>query len=99
MRRVNSIYGLITADEREQPYNEVWNEPIKIIAKKYEISDVSLRKHCSKFGIPLPPRGYWEKIKNGKSVFKPPLPKVTSELKKHIRNYVIKYKYDILIRY
>ncbi|MDQ0220666.1 hypothetical protein ELQ35_05980 [Peribacillus cavernae] len=96
MRRVNNFFrGSITADEREQLYNEIWTEPVKIVAKKYEISDVALRKHCSKFGIPLPPRDYWEKVKNGKSVYKPPLPKVTGELKKYIRNYFIKYRCDL----
>ncbi|MCA1291912.1 hypothetical protein LBW89_02650 [Paenibacillus sp. alder61] len=54
-----------------------------------------LRKHCIRFGIPLPPRGYWEKLKAGKSVYKSALPKVTGELKKHVRNYVIKYKHDV----
>lgn len=86
--------GTITAEERERLYNEIWSEPVKIVAKRYEISDVALRKHCVRFGIPLPPRGYWEKVKSGKVANKPVLPKVEGELKKRIRNYVIKFKYD-----
>lgn len=96
MGRTNTfLSGTITADEREHLYSEIWTEPVKTVAERYEISDVALRKHCIRYGIPLPPRGYWEKLKAGKSVHKPALPKVTSELRKHIRNYVIKYKYDV----
>ncbi|TCZ71458.1 hypothetical protein E0485_22670 [Paenibacillus albiflavus] len=87
--------GTITADERERLYNEIWSEPIKIVAKRYEISDVALRKHCIRFGIPLPLRGHWEKVKAGKFVYKPVLPKIEGELKKQIRNYVIKYKHYV----
>lgn len=70
-------------------------EPVKTVAQWYEISDVALRKHCIRYGIPLPTRGYWEKVKAGKSVYKSALPKVTGELKKQIRNYVIKFKFDV----
>ncbi|WP_163855148.1 hypothetical protein [Paenibacillus elgii] len=96
MRKINHFFqGTITAEERENLYNEIWSEPVKTVAQRYEISDVALRKHCVKYGIPLPPRGYWEKLKAGKSVYKPALPKVVGDLKNHIRNYVIRYKHDV----
>lgn len=37
--------------EREKLYNEVWAEPMTTVTKRYEISDVALRKHCKKLGI------------------------------------------------
>lgn len=81
--RSNSLYfyGTINADEREQLFNEIQTDPLKIVAEKYIISDSTLRKHSSKFGTPLPPRDYWEKVKNGKSVYIHPLPKVAGDLK------------------
>lgn len=85
----------ITADEREALYNEVWFEPVTTVAKKYGISDNGLRKHCKRLGIPLPSSGYWAKVKAGQKVSKPALPKVTGELRKHVRNYAIKYRVDI----
>ena len=88
-------FKYITADERETLYNQVWAEPISTVATKYGISDNTLRRHCKRLKIPLPPSGYWAKVKAGQKVPKPALPKVTGELKKHVRNYAIKYRTDI----
>lgn len=88
-------FKYITADEREALYNEIWSEPVITVAKRYGMSDNGLRKHCKRLGIPLPPSGYWAKVKSGQKVSKPALPKVTGELKKHVRNYAIKYRTDI----
>lgn len=85
----------ITADEREMIYNEVWTEPVTTVAARYNLSDNGLRKHCRKYGIPLPPPGYWARVRAGQKVQKPALPQVYGELKSHIRNYVIKYRRDI----
>lgn len=88
-------FKFITADEREKLYNEVWAEPIAIVAQRYNISDTGLSKHCMRFGIPLPYRGYWAKINGGATLQKPSLPAVTGELRKYVRNYAIKYRTDI----
>jgi hypothetical protein len=88
-------FRFITADEREALYNEVWAEPVTTVAKRYGMSDNGLRKHCKRLGIPLPPSGYWARVKAGQKVSKPALPKVTGELKKHVRNYAIKYRTDL----
>lgn len=85
----------VTGDEREALYNEIWTEPVTIVAKRYGISDVGLRKHCKRLGIPLPSAGYWSKVRAGQTVPKPPLPKVTGELRRFVRNYVIKYQADV----
>ena len=37
----------------------VWQKPIIHAAKDVGVSDVMLRKHCVKLGIPLPTRGHW----------------------------------------
>lgn len=61
--------------ERQTLYNEVWEEPVTTVAKKYGVSDVAIHKICKSLNIPVPPRGYWAKLRAGKSVKKTPLPK------------------------
>lgn len=41
---------------------EVWAEPLRVVARRYGVSDVALAKRCRKLGIPLPGRGYWSKM-------------------------------------
>lgn len=88
-------FKYVTQEERERLYNEVWDEPLKIVAQRYNMSDNGLRKHCKRLWIPLPSVGYWAKIKAGKKVFKPDLPKVRGELKRYVHSYAIKYRSDI----
>ncbi|MCF2650589.1 hypothetical protein [Niallia circulans] len=85
----------MTQDEREKLYDEVWNKPLAEIAKKYKVSEATMRKHLKRLIIPLPPRGHWQKIINGESVQRIDLPPVSGILKKYIRNYVIKHRTDI----
>lgn len=33
-----------TAEEREKLYNEIWEEPVSIVSKRYDVSDTALRK-------------------------------------------------------
>ena len=61
---------------RSELYDIVWKEPIFKLAKEWFISDVGLSKVCRRHDIPIPPRGYWSKLKYGKAVPKRPvLPK------------------------
>ncbi|WP_430226945.1 hypothetical protein [Paraburkholderia tropica] len=60
--------------ERDKLYDEVWTEPVSTVAKRYQISDVALRKICISLGVPLPVAGHWAKVAAGKTVKKPPLP-------------------------
>jgi len=60
---------------RHQLYELVWSEPLSRLSKKYCISDNGLRKICKTMNIPLPPFGYWMKIKHKKHVKKLKLPR------------------------
>jgi hypothetical protein len=60
--------------ERDKLYEEIWSETVSKVSKRYGISDVGLRKICISLDIPVPPRGYWEKLAAGKAVNKPTLP-------------------------
>lgn len=59
--------------EREKLYEEIWSEPVSKVAKRYQISDVGLRKICVNLHIPVPPLGYWAKIAAGQTLKKPSL--------------------------
>jgi len=59
---------------REQLYDLVWSEPMQRLAKQIGISDVAIAKHCRKLGVPVPERGYWNKLQAGKPVTKTALP-------------------------
>lgn len=62
------------AFSRKQLYNLVWSESLLSLSKKYNISDVGLRKICHRMNIPVPKIGYWQKVKSGKSVSTMKLP-------------------------
>lgn len=59
-------------DERTKLFNEIWNEPMTTVSQRYGVSDNGLRKRCLNLEIPVPPRGYWAKLKAGLQV--PPKP-------------------------
>ncbi len=60
--------------DRAQLLDEVWSEPVQAVAPRYGLSDVGLKKLCSRLQIITPPWGYWAKVKAGKHV--PPRPKL-----------------------
>lgn len=62
--------------DRETLYNEVWTEPVTVVAPRYGLSDVGLAKICRALAIPLPSRGYWAKVKAGRVMGRVPLPKL-----------------------
>lgn len=54
--------------DRAKLLEEVWAEPVQIVALRYQLSDVGLKKLCNRLLIPTPPRGYWAKLKAGRTV-------------------------------
>ncbi|MCA9852244.1 MAG: hypothetical protein KC482_01365 [Dehalococcoidia bacterium] len=59
---------------RKEVYEAVWKEPVSIIAARFEVSDVGLAKACRRSAIPVPPRGYWARLRAGQTPERPPLP-------------------------
>lgn len=51
---------------RGELYELVWTEPIALLAPRFGISGVALKKACIRAQVPVPPRGYWAKLKAGK---------------------------------
>lgn len=62
--------------KRETLYREVWEAPMTEVCKRYGISDTGLRKICRKLDVPFPHAGYWAKVRAGKPVSKPALPRL-----------------------
>ncbi|WP_258198114.1 hypothetical protein [Pseudomonas viridiflava] len=54
--------------DRAKLLEDVWAEPVQVVAPRYGLSDVGLKKLCSRLQIPTPPRGHWAKVKAGKRV-------------------------------
>lgn len=51
---------------RAQLYELVWSAPLSERALQLPLSLPTLKNACTKFEIPVPPRGYWAKLKAGK---------------------------------
>jgi hypothetical protein len=61
---------------REELYERVWKTPAVSLARELGISDVALGKICKKLDVPKPYPGYWQQLKVGRRVHRPPLPPV-----------------------
>ena len=59
---------------RVELFELVWSKPMTHLSKELGLSDVGLRKICVKYGIPLPARGYWARLKFGTQDPRPELP-------------------------
>lgn len=72
----NDVARLSYRYGREKLYKEVWSQPVQHVAKSYGVSDVALGKICRKLRVPVPPRGYWARVRSGAKPKRPPLPKL-----------------------
>jgi hypothetical protein len=70
---------------REELYDRVWSEPMKTLAGRFQLSDVGLKKICTKHRIPVPPRGYWRRLETGQSPRRTALPKLANAAQVQIR--------------
>ena len=61
---------------RNDLYGQVWAKPMSRLAPEYGLSGNGLKKICKKLNVPVPPRGYWAKIKYGIRIKKIKLPKL-----------------------
>jgi hypothetical protein len=60
--------------DREKLFDEVWAEPVMVVAPRYGLSDVGLKKLCTRLQVPTPARGHWAKVKSGRGI--PPKPQL-----------------------
>jgi len=73
-KRTNAIKRLLQDYDRKVLYEQVWSEPALTVAKGYGVSSVWLGKVCRLLNVPVPPRGYWARVRSGSKGRKPPLP-------------------------
>jgi hypothetical protein len=76
-RRRDELRRLMYRYDRTVLYKQVWSQPVQDVAKSYGISGVALAKACRKLEVPVPPRGYWARIRNGYKARKPSLPRLS----------------------
>lgn len=60
--------------KREELYEQVWTEPVIHVAAKYGLTGNGLKKICRNADIPVPPPGYWQRLRVGRPDPWPPLP-------------------------
>lgn len=62
--------------DRQALFERVWSQPVESLAKEWGLSDRGLAKACARLQIPVPPRGYWAKVRQGRTPGRPRLPAV-----------------------
>lgn len=81
-----TIYQIVSGHyntyNRQKLYEEVWAKPVVQVAIQYGVSDVAIHKICKSLQIPVPPRGYWAKLRAGEKMPRPPLPAVKGMIQK-----------------
>ena len=68
------------APSREELFVMVWERPATEVARELGLSDVGLGKLCERLQVPKPPRGYWARVRAGRTPKQPPLEAVRAEL-------------------
>ena len=70
---------------RSQLYDEIWKISVQGVAKKYNLHYQQLLNSCKEANIPIPPSGYWSKLKCGKDVSQ----EVTELLQSDVENVTL----------
>jgi hypothetical protein len=66
---------------RKQLYDEVWKISVQGVAKKYNLHYQQLLNSCKEANIPIPPSGYWTRLKCGKDVSQEVIELLQSDIK------------------
>jgi hypothetical protein len=64
-QRRGELARLMSRYNRPALYEQVWSQPVQDVAKSYGISGAGLGKVCRKLHVPVPPRGYWARVRSG----------------------------------
>lgn len=55
----------MTTLTRKQLFDLIWSKPMRDAATDIGVSDVGLKKVCVRHRVPVPPRGYWNRVHAG----------------------------------
>lgn len=72
-----------TTITRVELYEQIWNDTLRSVAKRYGLSDVGLAKICKRLDVPRPPQGHWQRIQHGHKIVRPPLPPLSPGIVDH----------------
>jgi hypothetical protein len=73
---------------RQQLYDLVWSKPTHLAAADMPMSQISLKKLCSKHGVPVPPHGYWQKSAERQAEGKIPLPPTMGDQRIWVKRFL-----------
>jgi hypothetical protein len=59
---------------RQELLDRVWSTPVDTLAGEWGLSGRGLAKACARVNVPVPPRGYWARLKAGQRPRRPRLP-------------------------
>jgi len=59
---------------RRELYEAVWDRPVSVLAREWEVSDTWIKKTCKYHNVPVPARGFWQRKSAGQTVPTTPLP-------------------------
>lgn len=59
---------------REELYDMAWQQPMTVLTSAIGVSPTLISEACKSHHIPVPPPGYWSKVRAGKKVTQPRLP-------------------------
>ena len=74
---------------REELYEFVWSKPMTTIAAEFGMSSVAFAKHCRKLDVPIPWRGYWQRVVGDHRTKRTALPKARATTPSEIE--IVKY--------
>lgn len=62
--------------DRAALFERVWSEPVENLARTWGLSGRGLSKVCQRLQIPVPPRGFWARVRHGQKLRRPHLPEL-----------------------
>lgn len=64
--------------DRAELFERVWSQPVARLAEEWGLSGPGLKKVCRRLQVPVPPRGYWARLKAGQRARRPHLPSLAA---------------------
>lgn len=65
---------MVVSFERTNLFDDVWTEPLSVLAARYGVSAAEVRRAARAMEIPMPPAWHWRKVADGQGAVKPSLP-------------------------
>ena len=70
---------------RKELYDMAWQQPMTVLTSVIGVSPTLISEACQSHNIPVPPPGYWSKVRAGKRVTQPLLPSRPAGMSKFVQ--------------